>query len=249
MTPPLTFYDIPSTNPKNASSPNTWKVRYALNYKGIPYRTVWVEYPEIESLCTRIGAPPTSVNDNGHPSYTLPVINDHSTGAVVSDSIKIATYLDETYPTTPALFPAGSRALQHAFQDAFAPVLSAWLHVGIAATCAHFHPHSEEYFRRTREARFGMRLEDVSPPGSARRAGHMKAMKEGLDMVNGWLEANGPVMPYIMGNTVSYADLTLASWLGWFKTNVPEEWETVATWHGGRWVACIESLDNYAVVS
>ncbi|THU78683.1 hypothetical protein K435DRAFT_786154 [Dendrothele bispora CBS 962.96] len=41
----LVFFDIPSKI--GAWSPNTWKTRYSLNYKGIPYKTVWVESPDI----------------------------------------------------------------------------------------------------------------------------------------------------------------------------------------------------------
>lgn len=64
MTQPVVFYDIPgNAHPQKAWSPNTQNTRYAsrreqeglltdtlryiLNYKGIPYKTVWVEYPDI----------------------------------------------------------------------------------------------------------------------------------------------------------------------------------------------------------
>ena len=63
--------------------------RYALNIKGLPYTTQWVEYPDIERVCKQIGASPAEKKPD-NPSqdhYTLPVIQDPNTGRVVSDSM------------------------------------------------------------------------------------------------------------------------------------------------------------------
>ncbi|TFY64395.1 hypothetical protein EVG20_g5963 [Dentipellis fragilis] len=106
---PLILYDIPSSLPDKAWSPNPWKARLVLNAKGIPYQTVWVEYPNIAGLCKRIGAEHTEMRPNG-PHYTLPVVQDPNTGAIVSDSFKIAQYLDKTYPDTIRLVPDGTAA-------------------------------------------------------------------------------------------------------------------------------------------
>ena len=77
MVEPIVFFDIPSLAKGKAWSPNTWKVRYVrdlelivigtdavlrrfcLNIKNIPYKTVWVEFPDIENLCKKIGAEAT----------------------------------------------------------------------------------------------------------------------------------------------------------------------------------------------
>jgi len=40
-------------------------VRYVLNYKKLPYKTVWVEFHEIESAAKKAGAKPTRVKPNG----------------------------------------------------------------------------------------------------------------------------------------------------------------------------------------
>ncbi|KAJ7192476.1 hypothetical protein B0H12DRAFT_1082684 [Mycena haematopus] len=40
-----------------------YEIIYALNFKRIPYRTVWVEYPEIEARCKEIGAAPTRTRE------------------------------------------------------------------------------------------------------------------------------------------------------------------------------------------
>ncbi|GAW07249.1 AChain Crystal Structure Of Glutathione Transferase Gstfua3 From Phanerochaete Chrysosporium [Lentinula edodes] len=112
----IVFYDIPFAESNICWSPNTWKTRYSLNYKGLSYRTEWIEYPDIEALCIKIGAAPTDVKADGiTPDYTLPVIYDPSTDKTISDSFAIALYLDTAYPDTPKLFPPGTQALQEAF--------------------------------------------------------------------------------------------------------------------------------------
>ncbi|KAG9308897.1 hypothetical protein JVU11DRAFT_11357 [Chiua virens] len=103
----IILYDIPCITPGRPWSPNTMKTRYSLGYKGLPFTTVWVEFPDISALLQSKGI------DQG--PYTLPAIEDPNTGAVIVDSLAIATYLDETYPETPKLMSPAARALmEHA---------------------------------------------------------------------------------------------------------------------------------------
>lgn len=44
---PLVLYDIPSLK-GTCMSHNVWKARLVLNYKQIPYRTEWLQHPQIE---------------------------------------------------------------------------------------------------------------------------------------------------------------------------------------------------------
>ncbi|KAF4617880.1 hypothetical protein D9613_006292 [Agrocybe pediades] len=82
----ITFYDIPS-DCVGAWSSNTWKTRFCLNYKGIPYNTVWVEYPDIEELSKKLGLKPTGKAfwDASKDYYSLPAIHDPSTGVYISE--------------------------------------------------------------------------------------------------------------------------------------------------------------------
>lgn len=141
---PIVFYDIPANNDKcMAWSPNTWKIRYVLNYKCLKYRTEWVEYPDIEDLCREIGAPPTNTKPDGRAHYTLPVIQDPNTKAVIADSDAIAKYLEETYPHAPPLFPNGTRAFQCAFFQLARPAIQpAVLHLVIPHVWALLRPRS-----------------------------------------------------------------------------------------------------------
>jgi hypothetical protein len=58
--------------------------RYSLNYKGIQYDTVWLEYPEIEGFSKQVGVSPTKYKPDGRPTYTLPMIHDPTTGKLSS---------------------------------------------------------------------------------------------------------------------------------------------------------------------
>jgi hypothetical protein len=124
-------------------------LRYSLNYKGLSYRTEWIEFPDIEAHCKAIGASATSTNIDGSPFYTLPVIKDLSTGAVVSESAAIAKYLDDTYPSTPALFVDSESISQLAFIRAHGDATKElW---DFALPRIKLHPVSDAYLRRTKE--------------------------------------------------------------------------------------------------
>ena len=43
----------------------TSPVRYALNYKKLPYKTVWLEFHEIEPVAKKVGAKATKLKPNG----------------------------------------------------------------------------------------------------------------------------------------------------------------------------------------
>ncbi|KAI9464244.1 hypothetical protein HD554DRAFT_1286084 [Boletus coccyginus] len=240
MSSPIIFYDIPSKLGIKAWSPNTWKTRYALNIKGVPYKTEWVEYPDIAALAKKIGAPPTATDNDGTPKYTLPIINDPNTGKVIADSFLIAEYLDATYPNGTTLFPPGTKPLIAAFESGVVGAIREILLLQLAVSCHILNPVSEKYFRETREARFGLKIEEFSPVGPKRDADLAKG-KEGLAAVNAWLtKSEGK---FVLGDTISYADSVLAGWLGWIKiTDVI--WKDVATWHSGRWATYLESVEK-----
>lgn len=215
--------------------------------KKLPYKTVWVEYPDIEALCEKLGAEPT----NSVAKYTLPVIHDLSTNAVISDSINIARYLDSTYPSTTTLFPSSTNVLQEAFQSAFAMAALTNLNpILIPITCLKLNPASQPYARSTREIRFGKKLEDISPPGQKLEE-YWKKTQEGFGVVHGWISKNGKGKQFVMGDTISYADVTIASFLRWARVILgedSEEWKNIETWHDGRWSSLMAHFQKYEQV-
>ncbi|KZT27479.1 hypothetical protein NEOLEDRAFT_1176878 [Neolentinus lepideus HHB14362 ss-1] len=241
----IIFYDIPSISGKGWS-PNTWKTRLALKFKGLPYKTVWVEYPNIQSLSKEIGAAPTTVDIDGSPKYTLPAIYDPKTKRAISDSQDIAEYLDATYPETPVLFPSGTLALQFAFQEAFTLIgLGSVFPPMIQDTMNILNEESKNFYRRTREAAFRKKVEEICPLGPIRDEAWRKA-REGLTMTAGWLQKRRG--PYIMGETISYADLHVVAWLLWVrqvKGSESEEWNRIITWDNGLWGGYIAQFGKY----
>jgi glutathione S-transferase len=225
-------------------------VRYSLNFKGIPYKTEWVEYPDIEALCKKIGAAPTEQKADGSPHYTLPAIYDPSTKTALTDSVQIAKYLDRTYPNTPKLFPPGSKALQHGALEAYFPKLTPLWRFALPPTNTILNPHSQQYFRPTREIMLGKRLEDAVPKGKDREEQWAK-LKEGYGDIDAWLQQGKEDGPYFLGNTNSFIDFVVASYLLWVKKVCGEdgpEWNDVKTWNDGRWIKFLGGLAKYEKV-
>jgi glutathione S-transferase len=219
--------------------------RYTLGYKNIPFRTVWVEYPDIAPLCKKIGASPTSVKPDGTPLYTLPVIHDPSTGKSISDSWDIARYLDEKYPGKPLLLQ-GTRALQWSFTVAASELVFDHIRrLIIFQTWAQLRPKSQPYWRATREAQFGCKLEDVSA-GSAREE-HWETAEKSLHRVATWLQKNGEDNTWVMGDNISFVDLFIGGKLAWVRQVDPEVWERVKRWDDGTWERYLDRLDSFTV--
>lgn len=234
---------ITATQPTNLGT----GTRIALNYKGIPYTTEWIEYPDIENKLKSIGGKPTSKKKDGSDHYTLPAIHDSKTGKVVTDSKDIIVYLEETYPDTPSLFPPGKNAaieLQTSvFDDAFDPLYP----LTLQASNAILNPVSEAYFRRTREASFGKKIEEFAPPGPARDEIWSK-FKANLQKLSSAYDANGPNSLFFIDNTFTYSDVVVAAYLLWVKLILGAdnaEWKEFASWYGGRWGKFLDATTKW----
>ena len=77
------------------------KVRWALDYKGLPWRAVDVE-PFSKRQMQHL--PCKTTLDSGSVLHTMPAIHDEATGAMLSESSEILAYLERQYPA-PALYP------------------------------------------------------------------------------------------------------------------------------------------------
>ena len=49
---------------------NLSPVRYALNYKKLSYRTVWLEYHQVDPVAKKVGAKATNTRPNGWARFT-----------------------------------------------------------------------------------------------------------------------------------------------------------------------------------
>jgi len=97
-----------------------------------------------------IGASPTAEN-----RYTVPVIKDPNTGAIVSDSLAIAEYLDKTYPENP-IIPRSAKVLMAGFEPMYcSTAYGKAVKYILTRTLAIQNDSSREYFISTRLAMLG----------------------------------------------------------------------------------------------
>ena len=160
-----------------------------LNYKSIPYKTQWIEYPSLAPTFNALGIPP---NTSGGTPYTSPAVRIGS-DQYVMDSRPIATELETLYPTPPLhldspilsqvekILPAAHEALRGVWMPQVPRNL--------------LNPISAEYFERTREERFGMPLSQLEREKGGDEA-WVKAAPV-LEEVGGLLRKNGG--PFFLG--------------------------------------------------
>lgn len=220
----ILFYDLVGSDAARPFSPHCWKVAMALEHKGLDYRAVLkrlVEVPEIE----------------GGVSKTIPVIRDGD--KVIPDSFAIALYLEEAYPEQPSLFegPGGmahARFIERWSQLTLHPYISA-----AALTALHAMQDDENaaYFRKSREARFGRPLEEVT----ASRDASLASFRASLEPLRSMLS----YQPWIGGEQPLFADYIVFGALQWARIATPyqllEAADPAAEWfercldlHGGK---------------
>jgi len=160
LTPDLTLYDLAGADASLRFSPHCWKTHMALAHKGLSAKTVPWRFTEKEAI-----------DFSGQKLVPVLVHDTH----VVSDSWQIACYLEDTFPERPSLFGgAGGRAVS-LFANSWAdttlvPVLARLL---LPAIHGLIHEKDQDYFRASREKRFG-KLEDL-PAGYADQVAALRA--------------------------------------------------------------------------
>ncbi|KZV91654.1 hypothetical protein EXIGLDRAFT_750024 [Exidia glandulosa HHB12029] len=233
----ITFYDIPSS--RGAWSPNTWRARFVLNLKKIPYTTHWLNYPEIEPFMKSIGAKPTDKKpapDDNEDWYTCPVLSVD--GKIIEDSLAIIDYLETAYPDTPRVYPHGTKALQLAFGKWWlANIFMPSLRILLPGVPPILDPAGAEYFHSSRARWYGQPLPEWTPAGSDERAKVWQATKEGLAKASElYTKREDTTSVWLTGATPVYADIVALSWLAFIKAAVTEkEWEELRTWDDGFW--------------
>ncbi|THV03862.1 hypothetical protein K435DRAFT_851463 [Dendrothele bispora CBS 962.96] len=245
----ITFFDIPCKFPGVAWNGFTWRSMYSLNYKGVPYKTVWLEYSEIEPTLRKFGINPTGTKPDGSPLYTLPAIYDPSTKTGVAESFAIAEYLDKTYPDKPTLVPTGTGPLINVFTEYITSKISAtFFPFAVPMSHATLNAVSQPYFRRTREAAFGKTMEDMLPQGEA-KVKEWEKFKQGLGDIDRVLRTGKG--PFVLGEKPSFADCNLASIFVWIKVlfgEDSEEWKGLTTSFDGRFGEWTKEMKKYESV-
>ncbi|KAI6038813.1 hypothetical protein EDC04DRAFT_2868204 [Pisolithus marmoratus] len=237
---PLILYDIPSKLEGKYWSPNTTKSRFVLSYKGLPFRVEWVEFPDIAPRMQEIGARPNKLAD-GKEMYTLPVLSDPNTNALITDSWEIAEYLEKTYPEKP-IFNNQSKGLIRAFDSAFVNIGRVAIAFAFLRVSQILNERSIEYFITTRETRLNQKISEFSPEGP-KRDEHWTTLQRAMGTCKEWYDKEGG--KWLMGDVFSYADILVASGLFWFKRIMhDDEWEKILSWDEGRWGKLLADVEK-----
>ena len=222
--------------------------RLCLNYKGLPYRTEWLEFPEIAPHCIKHGIPATSTKPDGTPYYTLPAIHDPSTGSYISDSFAIAIYLDATYPSTPPILPHGTQGLQASFESAFRQQVQGVWSTMWRSVLSYLNESSANHLGSRRMGEKTTR--DFILSAEEEKIIREKA-KEDLGKVHEWFSSASRSRnpgPFLMGSVVSWADFVVCSHFLCWKTILgadSKEWKDIEKWNEGQWAALLDNLEKY----
>jgi glutathione S-transferase len=196
----ILLYDLAGAEDDRRFSPYCWRVKMALAHKGLEYQTVPWRFTEKDVIAFS-------------GSSSVPVIRDGDTA--VADSWRIALYLDDAYPSRPALFGGPeARALCEFFANwALRTVHPPALRVILPDLFARLHDKDKAYFRESREKRFGATLEALAAEPKQKLAdfrGALDTVRPGLTQ-NAFLSGKGP----------GYADYILFGVFQWARAMSP----------------------------
>jgi glutathione S-transferase len=189
----ITMHDLAAADPDVRFSPYCWRTRFALAHKGLPVETVPWRFTDRDAIAFSGQA-------------KVPVIRD--TEKVVFDSWTIAEYLEEQVPT-PTLFGGATGRAHAAFVNAWADgvLVGAIARFIVRDLLDIIDPKDRDYFRSSREARFGMTLEDVQ----AGREPRLTVFRDLLLPIRLVLRRQ----QWLGGAAPSYADHIVAGTLMW----------------------------------
>ncbi|MDU6137030.1 glutathione S-transferase family protein [Bradyrhizobium sp.] len=209
----LKLFELVGTDAGRPFSPFCWRSRLALAHKGLSAESIPWRFAEKSAL-----AP--------YGSEKVPVMLDRD--RAVADSWIIATYLEDTYPDRPSLFGgAGGRAMARflnawgdiAIVGGIFPLIIADIPNNLATVDA-------AYFRQSREARFGKRLEEIMAPRDQAVVGFRKSLEP--------LRQTLKTQPFLGGDAPNYADYIVFGGFQWARVVSPfrllEETDSVYAW-------------------
>jgi glutathione S-transferase len=196
----LKLFELVGTDETRPFSPFCWRTRMALAHKGLDAESIPWRFNEKSAI-----AP--------HGSEKVPVLL-HGDNAVV-DSWVIANYLEDAYPDRPSLFGGeGGRALGRMLNWwGDIAVIGGMFPLIVADIPGHLAPVDADYFRRSREARFGKPLQEVV----ANREHSVIGFRKSLEPMRLTLKSQ----PYLGGETPNYADYIVFGGFQWARVVSP----------------------------
>ncbi|KAK6355089.1 hypothetical protein TWF696_004213 [Orbilia brochopaga] len=226
MSKTYTLFDIPTnTNPPKCWSPNTWKARGVLNYKGVPYETEWVEYPDIRVRLAAMGLP----SKGGLMPYTLPMLRVTTTSAdgsepevkYLTDSADIAKYINDEHPEPFMDFDSDINTeavdfLTNTLRDPYCGVV-------LCEIPDILPERSAAYVHETRPIWMGMPIADFKKKKIAE--GAWENLETGIEKLRELLRRNGG--PFLLGEKLSFGDVAIIGYMVWAREASPEAWAKI----------------------
>ncbi|MEZ5651621.1 MAG: glutathione S-transferase family protein [Burkholderiaceae bacterium] len=181
----IRLYDLAGADAGLRFSPHCWKVRMALAHKGLAHETMPWRFTDTDAI---------AFSGQGK----VPVLRDGD--EVVSDSFEIACFIERRYPRAPSLFggPQGEAVARFVNAWADATLLGPVGSMVLADIERALADADRDYFRRSREARFGDTLENVQ----AGREQRLPAFRASLTPLRLTLKRQ----PFLAGEAPNYAD-------------------------------------------
>lgn len=195
----LRMYDLCGADPDVRFSPYCWRVKMALAHKGLPVETIPWRFSDKPMIAA-------SGQDK------VPVLVDGERW--VHDSWSIALYLEETWPDRPSLFGGGAgKALSRFYSTSADNVAARILPFVIRDILDHIDEGDKAYFRASREARLGRKLEDIVADRDAR----LPAFRDSLAPLRTVLSEQ----PFFAGDAPLYADYAMFGPFQWARSASP----------------------------
>ncbi len=196
----MKLYDLAGADNDLRFSPNCWRIKMALEHKGLAAETVPWRFVEKDAIAF-----------SGQKAVPVLVDGDKT----VSDSWAIARYLESTYSNRPTLFggPEG---------EGLALFVKFWCEQTLNRTILRIilpdlftllHEKDKAYFRESREARFGTTLERYALPAEE----GVSLFRDALSPMRATLQRQ----PYLAGAQPNFADYIVFGSFQWARAVSP----------------------------
>ena len=150
--PLVRFYDLSGPKPW---SPACWCIRFALNYKRIPYATTKLSYPAIKPKCEELFLDMTGLD------ATVPIIEILGPNyKALNDSTPIAQLLNERFTAGMGYKHLKDVGFEHPSMAGVG--IFPWICHDVYENCLDPSDGSKEFFKRTREEDLKCDLKDVT---------------------------------------------------------------------------------------
>ncbi|HEY4374286.1 MAG TPA: glutathione S-transferase family protein [Burkholderiales bacterium] len=204
------LYEIAGRDDRRPS-PFCWRVRMALAHKGLECHFEPTRYTDKEKIAFS-------------GQKLLPILVDF--GEVITDSWSIAKYIDENYYQERSLLMGGGTRFVSLWTDTqLQPILARCI---IKDIYDNLDPADQEYFRASREARYGKSIEEM----------HLEreANELNLKRVLGMIRELVRTQPFICGKAPAYADYIVFGAFQWARCVSPfkflDDNDPIYAWRG-----------------